>query len=168
MYPALWMGEVRIISLSPLSSGSANSKPEINCELMLPGTLNTPAFSLPPILSGKPLLLSRVTPLSGRISLYSPIGRVTRLPLPVNSASIPPAAATGIKNLSVLPLSMQSSVADLFLKMSVPSTVRMSLSMIVFAPSASTQPIVALMSFDRATGVIVHTPPDSAAQIIAR
>ena len=38
------MGEVRIISLSPLSSGSANSNPEINCELMLPGTLNTPAL----------------------------------------------------------------------------------------------------------------------------
>ena len=156
------------MSLSPLSSGSANIKPEINCELMLPGTLKTPLFSFPLIFSGRPSPPSSETPFSGNICEYSPIGRETRLPLPVNRASTPPAAATGIINLSVLPLSMQSRVAVFFANTALPSTVSTSFSTEASAPSASTQPMVALISLESATGDILHTPPDKAAQMTAR
>ena len=88
--------------------------------------------------------------------------------MPTNLAFTPPRAATGIKNLNVLPLSPQSSRAVLFSKSSVPSTVKTPSFIDVTAPNASIQPIVALMSFDRATGEIVHFPRDNAAHIIAR
>ena len=51
--------------------------------------------------------------------------------------------------------------------MPLPSTVSVPFSILVTAPSDSTQEIVALMSSDSATGVMVHTPLDRAAQSIA-
>ena len=157
-----------MMSLSCLSSGRANSSPEINCELTSPGTRKTPPFSLPSTVSGSPPSVFTAMPFSGRMSVYIPIGRIGSLPAPVNSALTPPAAATGIKNRSVLPLSLQRSVAVLLSKVPVPSTVSTPFSILVFAPSASTQPTVALISSESATGEMVQMPFDSAAQMIAR
>ena len=87
--------------------------------------------------------------------------------MPTNVALILPTAAIGIKNLNVLPLSPQSSKAVLFLYIFVPSTVRTLFSSTASAPSALIQPIVALISFERATGEILLTPFAMAAQIMA-
>lgn len=83
-------------------------------------------------------------------------------------ALIPPAAATGMKNRKALPLSPQSSVTLSVLKIFVPSTVSTPSFIEAVHPISSITPIVALMSFDRATGAIVHLPLVRAAQIIAR
>ena len=73
-----------------------------------------------------------------------------------------------MKNRKALPLSPQSSVTLSVLKIFVPSTVSTPSFIEAVHPISSITPIVALMSFDRATGAIVHLPLVRAAQIIAR
>ena len=96
-----------IISLSPSSSGRAKSRPDMNCELMLPGTLNTPARSCPETFIGR--LSAEITaPFSLSALLSADIGRSGSLPWPMNSAFIPSAEATGSRKRRVVPLSPQS------------------------------------------------------------
>jgi len=59
--------------------------------------------------------------------MYISIGRSGSLPSPINVEFIPKAAATGIKNLKVEPLSQQSIFANLF-ACSIPVTVTVELS----------------------------------------
>ena len=96
-----------------------------------------------------------------------PIGLSGSRPSPVNRASIPPAAAMGITNLRVEPLSQQWRRQLIFENISLPSTIRASPSNLVFAPMAVTQSIVAFMSFERATGSILLMPLARAAQSTA-
>lgn len=74
----------------------------------------------------------------------------------------------GYENRKALPLSPQSSVTLSVLKIFVPSTVSTPSFIEAVHPISSITPIVALMSFDRATGAIVHLPLVRAAQMIAR
>ena len=95
------------------------------------------------------------------------IGRSGSLPLPKNVDSAPSAAATGIINLRVEPLSLQSisASADGF---EIPFTVTISPLTSTDAPSAVTAEIVASMSFDIVTPLRTETPSASAAQISER
>ena len=136
------------ILLSPSSSGNANSKPVIYCELMLPGISKTPLVSFPLIESGiLPFSQIHSTPCSGSKRKYSVIGLSGNLPEPTKVHFLPSAAATGIIKRSVLPDSMQSIV-------SLPEL------------SAEITCFIALISFDDVMGRTLPAPAKNE-QIIA-
>jgi hypothetical protein len=91
--------------LSPFKIGSANNKPEINCELTLPVILYSPLFNLPFTINP-----SISAPFSFKQFVRSKIGLCKSLPLPLKVAFIPSAEITGSKNLKVEPLSLQSKI----------------------------------------------------------
>ena len=127
---------------------------------MPPSITNVPPDSLPVNL--KP---SAVTPCVFRQSISAPHGRLNSFSVPVNAASAPSAAATGIKNLKVEPLSPQSASA--FLTGEKPFVTKSPPERQQSAPSAVSARTVARTSLESPVFLTVFLPPERQAAIIS-
>ena len=157
------------------SSGAASSRPEIYCELTLPGSTKVPGRMRPLVLSGKPPRPCRSQPAAMISSESGESGRAPRRPWPTKVASAPSAQATGSIKRSVDPLSPQSSVpparalsrpnSTLFM---VGWTWKPSSTVSMRAPRAVRQRTVASMSAQVVLQVTCVSPLASAAQMMRR
>ena len=157
------------------SSGAASSRPEMYCELTLPGSTKVPGRMRPLVLSGKPPRPCRSQPAAMISSESGESGRAPRRPWPTKVASAPSAQATGSIKRSVDPLSPQSSVpparalsrpnSTLFM---VGWTWKPSSTVSMRAPSAVRQRTVASMSAQVVLQVTCVSPLASAAQMMRR
>ena len=157
------------------SSGAASSRPEIYCELTLPGSTKVPGRMRPLVLSGKPPIPCRSQPAAMISSESGESGRAPRRPWPTKVASAPSAQATGSIKRSVEPLSPQSSVpparalsrpnSTLFM---VGWTWKPSSTVSMRAPSAVRQRTVASISAQVVLQATCVSPLASAAQMMRR
>ena len=157
------------------SSGAASSRPEMYCELTLPGSTKVPGRMRPLVLSGKPPRPCRSQPAAMISSESGESGRAPRRPWPTKVASAPSAQATGSIKRSVEPLSPQSSVpparalsrpnSTLFM---VGWTWKPSSTVSMRAPRAVRQRTVASISAQVVLQVTCVSPLASAAQMMRR
>ena len=168
-YPADESAVKRTIRLSPESRGSANKSPEMYWDETSPRIANVPLCRRPESVSGA-VPRSADTPFGSIARSSSASGRVRSPPRAVNDVLSRSAAATGKRNRSVEPLSMQSSVGTptLFPSRGTGVTTMPSPPCENFAPRAESACIVARTSshdpaFSMRTGA-----SDSAAQIKSR
>ena len=135
---------------SPSNKGRENKSPVMNCELILPGRLNSPGFSIPfTIIFNSFSTLLYLIPCSLNISKYVSNGLFPKFPFPINLVIPSNNKDIGIINLKVEPDSLQSMYLTAFLTASslyIPLIITLSLSLFITAPNATIASIVALIS----------------------
>ena len=153
-YEPLSSAPVISITLSFGSRGKANISPLINWLETSPLTEYLPAFSLPFTVTDSPIWLNS-KPVDAQISAYTERERSISRFVPLRVISLSKSRDSGIKNLSVLPDSLQNSLSFFIpFSISIPPIRTVSPLISISAPRASRQERVALISSEKPTPFI--------------